>query len=83
MAITDHYTCVVNVFAQGDDFASSPLGKACNANQLQVVKVLIENGAMINYRNKVCLDSILAMTTFTLLLYLRIFNRLDGQVFLM
>ena len=43
------------VHAQDDDFASSPLGAACSENQLEVVKVLIENGAMVNYRDKVCL----------------------------
>jgi ankyrin repeat protein len=51
-------TIVVNVHVQSD-FASSPLGKACRNNQLQVVKTLIENGAMVNYRNKVCFDSII------------------------
>ena len=49
----------VHVLAQDDDFADSPLRVACSENQLEVVKVLIENGAMINYRNKVCFDSIL------------------------
>ena len=49
---------VVNVHAQDDDFATSPLGMACRKNQLEVVKVLIENGVMVNYRDKVCLDSI-------------------------
>lgn len=50
---------VVYVHAQDDDFASSPLGMACRENQLEVVKVLIENSAMVNYRDKVCLYSIL------------------------
>ena len=57
--IVGHYMCasnIVYVHAQDDDFASSPLGMACSENQLQVVKVLIENGAMVNYRNKVCLN---------------------------
>ena len=65
-AITGHCTCassVVIVLAQDDDFASSPLGAACRENQLEVVKALIENGAVVNYRDKVCLDSILAMAT--------------------
>ena len=63
--------CVVFVHAsQDDDFAGSPLGAACRKNQLEVVKVLIENGAMVNYRDKVCLDSILAMAMYTSLLYL-------------
>ena len=90
MAITGHCTCassVVYVHAQDDDFASSPLTMACENNQLQVVKILIENGATVNYRNKVCLDSILAMAThynvMYMLLYLCIFNRLDGQVYLL
>ena len=56
---------------------------ACENNQLQIVKILIENGAMVNYRNKVCLDSILAMATHYMLLCLCIFNRLDGQVYLL
>ena len=59
-AITGHCTCassVVYIHAQ-TDFASSPLSKACRENQLEVVKVLIENGVMVNYRDKVCLDSI-------------------------
>jgi hypothetical protein len=59
--IIGHCTCassVVYVHArtQDDDFAASPLGLACRSNQLQVVKTLIENGVMINYRDKVCLD---------------------------
>ena len=54
---------VVNVHAQDDDFASSPLGMACRENQLEIVKILIENGAMVNYRDKVCFDFILAMAT--------------------
>jgi ankyrin repeat protein len=74
-------TIVVYVHAQDDDFASSPLGVACDKNQLQVVKTLIENGAVVNYRNKVCFDSI-ASYDFTLLLYSCILNRLDGQVYL-
>ena len=47
-----------HVLAQ-DDFADSPLRVACSENQLEVVKVLIENGAVVNYSNKVCFDSIL------------------------
>ena len=46
------------VHAQDDDFATSPLGKACENNQLQAVKVLIKNGAMVNYRDKVYFNSI-------------------------
>ena len=53
---------IVYIHAQ-DDFASSPLSTACENNQLQAVKTLIENGAMVNYRNKVCFHSILAMAT--------------------
>ena len=45
---------VVYVHTQDDDFATSPLGAACRENQLEVVKVLIENGAMVNYWDKVC-----------------------------
>ena len=54
------------VHAQDDDFAASPLGAACRNNQLEVVKVLIENGALINYRDKVCLYSVLAMAIHTI-----------------
>ena len=38
---------------------------ACTENQLQVVKILIKNGAMVNYRNKVCLESILSLAMAT------------------
>ena len=57
--IIDHCTCtssIVYVHAQDDDFASSPLGVACEKNQLEVVKILIDNGAMVNYQDKVCFD---------------------------
>ena len=40
--------------SQDSVFASSPLIMACENNQLEVVKTLIENGAMVNYRNRVC-----------------------------
>ena len=59
--------CVVYVHTQDDDFATSPLGKVCENNQLQIVKVLIENVAMVNYRDKVCFNSI---TNHAWLLYL-------------
>ena len=59
------YTVITShVHAQDDDFASSSLGVACENNQLQVVQVLIKNGAMVNYHNKVCLHSILARATY-------------------
>ena len=49
-----------------------PLGAACRNNLLEVVKVLIENGAMVNYRDKVYLDSIYSSYgwLYTQLLYL-------------
>ena len=46
------------------------------------MKVLIENGAMVNYRDKVCLDSILAVAIHTVTLLVCL-NRLDGHVFSM
>ena len=44
----------INVQTQDEDFADSPLGVACGNNHLKVVKILIDNDAMVNYQNKVC-----------------------------
>lgn len=70
----------LSVYAQDDDFASSPLGMACRKNQLKVVKILIDNGAMVNYQNKICFD-FHSSCGYMLLLYLCILNRLAIQVF--
>ena len=75
--------CTLYVHAQ-DDFATSPLGMACRENQLEVVKVLIENGAMVNYRDKVCLHTLYILSyDYVLLLYLCILIRPGGRVFSM
>ena len=44
----------IHVHTQDEDFAASPLTVACENNHLEVVKILIDNGAMLNYQNKVC-----------------------------
>ena len=46
----------IHIHTQDEDFGSSPLGVACKNNHLEVVKTLIDNGAMVNYRDKVCFD---------------------------
>ena len=77
--ILSHCSCtsgVVYVHAQSD-LASSPLGIACRKNQLEVVKVLIENGAMVNYRDKVCLYLIMAKQCYCTCAYVYIIGWMD------
>ena len=41
-----------------EEFGSTPLGTACEKNHLEVVTVLIENGAVVDSTNKVFQNSI-------------------------
>ena len=62
------YEVAVCIHIQQDEFGANPLLTACACNHLEIVNFLINNGASVNFQNKVLFIVIMTL----LCMFLRI-----------